>query len=299
MGALLAGIATYVLLHLLATLLPPLGNPAVTTLASILIADRRLRRGLCADHAGVPRPQPRRGDDARPPGPRLADRDLHHRRDRPVAALRDRALLRPVQLAPSSSSAPSGRRPSRATAGSGCCRCSGARSTSASSRSPSPCRSGSSSPIYLTQYASARLPQGGQAADRDPRRHPDHRLRPLRADDRRPDPARLVRRSRPASAPRSASVMTAGLVMGIMLIPFVSSLSDDIITAVPRAMRDGSLGLGATQSETITQRHHARRAARHRRRHPARRLARDRRDDDRRPRRRRRGAARRSTRSRR
>ena len=49
----------------------------------------------------------------------------------------------------------------------------------------------------------------------------------------------------------SSSVMTAGLVMGIMLIPYVSSLSDDIITAVPRAMRDGSLGLGATQSETI------------------------------------------------
>jgi phosphate transport system permease protein len=49
----------------------------------------------------------------------------------------------------------------------------------------------------------------------------------------------------------SASVMTAGLVMGIMLIPFVSSLSDDIITAVPRAMRDGSLAMGATQSETI------------------------------------------------
>jgi phosphate transport system permease protein len=49
----------------------------------------------------------------------------------------------------------------------------------------------------------------------------------------------------------SASVATAGLVMGIMLIPFVSSLSDDIINAVPRAMRDGSLGLGATKSETI------------------------------------------------
>lgn len=47
------------------------------------------------------------------------------------------------------------------------------------------------------------------------------------------------------------SVLTAGLVMGIMLIPFVSSLSDDIITAVPRSLRDGSLGLGATQSETI------------------------------------------------
>jgi phosphate transport system permease protein len=51
----------------------------------------------------------------------------------------------------------------------------------------------------------------------------------------------------------SSSVMTAGLVMGIMLIPFVSSLSDDIITAVPQAMRDGSLGVGATKSETIRQ----------------------------------------------
>ena len=49
------------------------------------------------------------------------------------------------------------------------------------------------------------------------------------------------------------AVMTAGLVMGIMLIPFVSSLSDDIINAVPQAMRDGSLGLGATRSETIRQ----------------------------------------------
>ncbi|WP_171129501.1 MULTISPECIES: phosphate ABC transporter permease subunit PstC [unclassified Ruegeria] len=49
------------------------------------------------------------------------------------------------------------------------------------------------------------------------------------------------------------AVMTAGVVMGIMLIPFVSSLSDDIINAVPQAMRDGSYGLGATQSETIRQ----------------------------------------------
>ena len=51
----------------------------------------------------------------------------------------------------------------------------------------------------------------------------------------------------------ASSVMTAGLVMGIMLIPFVSSLSDDIINAVPQTMRDGSLGLGATSSETIRQ----------------------------------------------
>jgi phosphate transport system permease protein len=51
----------------------------------------------------------------------------------------------------------------------------------------------------------------------------------------------------------SSSVMTAGIVMGIMLIPFVSSLSDDIINAVPQSLRDGSFGLGATHSETIRQ----------------------------------------------
>ncbi|MDD9328981.1 MAG: ABC transporter permease subunit, partial [Bartonella sp.] len=50
---------------------------------------------------------------------------------------------------------------------------------------------------------------------------------------------------------KAQSVLTAGIVMGIMLIPFVSSLSDDIITAVPRFLREGSYGLGATQSETI------------------------------------------------
>ena len=49
------------------------------------------------------------------------------------------------------------------------------------------------------------------------------------------------------------AVITAGIVMGIMLIPFVSSLSDDIINAVPQALRDGSYGLGATQSETVKQ----------------------------------------------
>jgi phosphate transport system permease protein len=49
----------------------------------------------------------------------------------------------------------------------------------------------------------------------------------------------------------SESALAAGAVMGIMIIPFVSSLSDDVITAVPQAMRDGSYGLGATKSETI------------------------------------------------
>ncbi len=51
----------------------------------------------------------------------------------------------------------------------------------------------------------------------------------------------------------SESALAAGIVMGVMIIPFVSSLSDDVITAVPQAMRDGSLGLGATKSETIKQ----------------------------------------------
>ncbi len=49
----------------------------------------------------------------------------------------------------------------------------------------------------------------------------------------------------------SESALAAGLVMGIMIIPFVSSLSDDVISAVPQVMRDGSYGLGATRSETI------------------------------------------------
>lgn len=49
----------------------------------------------------------------------------------------------------------------------------------------------------------------------------------------------------------ASSVLTAGFIMGVMLIPFVSSLSDDIINAVPQSLREGSYGLGATQSETI------------------------------------------------
>ena len=51
----------------------------------------------------------------------------------------------------------------------------------------------------------------------------------------------------------SESALAAGLVMGIMIIPFVSSLSDDVINAVPQTLRDGAYSLGATQSETIRQ----------------------------------------------
>jgi phosphate transport system permease protein len=49
----------------------------------------------------------------------------------------------------------------------------------------------------------------------------------------------------------SESALAAGLVMGIMIIPFVSSLSDDVINAVPQSLRDASLGIGATKSETV------------------------------------------------
>jgi phosphate transport system permease protein len=49
----------------------------------------------------------------------------------------------------------------------------------------------------------------------------------------------------------SESALAAGLVMGMMIVPLISSLADDIINAVPQALRDGSYAMGATQSETI------------------------------------------------
>jgi phosphate transport system permease protein len=53
------------------------------------------------------------------------------------------------------------------------------------------------------------------------------------------------------SSASSESALAAGVVMGVMIIPFVSSMADDSIAAVPQAMRDGSYALGATKSETI------------------------------------------------
>ena len=51
----------------------------------------------------------------------------------------------------------------------------------------------------------------------------------------------------------SESALAAGSVMGIMLVPYISSLSDDVINAVPQAIRDASYGMGATHTETVTQ----------------------------------------------
>lgn len=54
-------------------------------------------------------------------------------------------------------------------------------------------------------------------------------------------------------AAQPTSALAAGLVMGIMIVPFVSSLSDDVINAVPQTLRDGALAMGATKSETVKQ----------------------------------------------
>jgi len=51
----------------------------------------------------------------------------------------------------------------------------------------------------------------------------------------------------------SESALAAGIAMGLMIVPLISSLSDDVINSVPQSLRDASLGLGATQSETIRQ----------------------------------------------
>ena len=51
----------------------------------------------------------------------------------------------------------------------------------------------------------------------------------------------------------SESALAAGLVMGVMIIPFISSLSDDVINAVPQALRDAAFGLGSTKSEAVRQ----------------------------------------------
>jgi phosphate transport system permease protein len=121
------------------------------------------------------------------------------------------------------------------------------------------------SAIYLSEYAGPGVPRGGQADAGDPRRRADRGLRLLRRPDRRPGLPRLLQRasaSMLAGGPldglgqylmlvQNQMALVAGMVMGIMLIPFVSSLSDDIINAVPQSLRDGSYAMGATKSETV------------------------------------------------
>ncbi len=105
--------------------------------------------------------------------------------------------------------------------------------------------------VYLSDYASRRCARLFQAAGGDPRRRADRGLRLLRGPYHRPDlprPGRAV-----GLNVASESALAAGLIMGVMIIPFVSSLSDDVMNAVPQSLRDGSYALGATKSETIRQ----------------------------------------------
>ena len=80
------------------------------------------------------------------------------------------------------------------------------------------------------------------------------------------------------------NALSAGLVMGIMILPTVASLSDDAMTAVPMALREGAYGLGRLEAAGLDPRGGARRAVGHRGVVRARDLARGRRDDDRRDR---------------
>jgi phosphate transport system permease protein len=103
------------------------------------------------------------------------------------------------------------------------------------------------SAIYLTQYASPRLRAWMKPLLEILAGVPTGGLRLFRRLDGR------ARRSatsafRSASPRPTESALAAGLVMGIMIIPFVSSMADDSIAAVPQAMRDGSLAMGATTS---------------------------------------------------
>ena len=102
------------------------------------------------------------------------------------------------------------------------------------------------SAIYLTQYAHAAGALVDEADARDPRGRADRRLRLFRCADGRPV-VRDLGMSIGITSASSESALAAGLVMGIMIIPFISSMADDSIAAVPQAMRDGIAGDGRDQ----------------------------------------------------
>ena len=105
------------------------------------------------------------------------------------------------------------------------------------------------SAIYMAEYAPPKVRWHRQTIARNSSWHPNRRLWIFRS------PHRCAIAARQGSLMgldiSSESALAAGLVMGIMIIPFVSSLSDDVINAVPQSLREGSYGLGATKSETI------------------------------------------------
>ena len=139
------------------------------------------------------------------------------------------------------------------------------------------CRSASARRSTCPSTRSDRAAPLAEAGARGAGRHPDRRLRLLRAHVRHAAAA-----GHRASTSRSSTPSSAGLVMGIMILPTVASLSDDAMTAVPMALREGAYGLGASQAAGLDPRGRAGGAVGHRRLVRARHLARGRRDDDRR-----------------
>ena len=129
--------------------------------------------------------------------------------------------------------------------------------------------------IYLAEYSSRRVRSRDQAGARDPGRHPHGRLRLLRAHVRDAAAARL------GLDVEVFNALSAGLVMGVMLLPTVASLSEDAMAAVPQALRQGGYALGANRLQVSTAHRRAGGALGHRRVVRARDLAGRRRDDDR------------------
>ena len=98
--------------------------------------------------------------------------------------------------------------------------------------------------MYLSEYASARV-QSAQADSRDPGRYPDRGLRLFALEYVN----RVFLKDWVGLSIGTFSVLGAGLVMGIMIVPTVASLSEDAMSAVPLAMRQG-LALGANWMQT-------------------------------------------------
>ena len=98
--------------------------------------------------------------------------------------------------------------------------------------------------IYLTEYARPARAQDRQADPRAAGRRPDDRLRLLRAHLLHArDPARLV-----GIDVGIFNALTAGIIIGFLVIPTIASISEDAMSAVPQSLREGAFGLGAAQA---------------------------------------------------
>ena len=103
--------------------------------------------------------------------------------------------------------------------------------------------------IYLSEYATPSARASAQADPGSAGRRADGGLRLLRADLH---DAAAARDLRPGHS-QIYNMASAGLVMGIMILPLIASMSEDALSAVPRALREGAYGLGATRLETAMQ----------------------------------------------